>query len=148
MRLTGSSHDERGHLTKNPATVGRLNQHLRAKIDARRDELALTRADLQEGAKTLVISYGTSAGSMLEAARQARARGVRVSTLTIHSLWPIPEKNIAAALTGIERVVVAELNQGQYRREIERLTGNRELIGVNRADGELITPREILSAIR
>ncbi len=148
VRLTGSSHDERGHLTKNPATVGRLNQHLRAKIEARRDDIALTRADLQEGAKTLVISYGTSAGSMLEAARQARTRGARVSTLIIHSLWPVPEKQITAALTGIELVLVAELNLGQYRREVERLTGNRELIGINRVDGELITPADILAAIR
>ena len=148
MRFTGSSHDERGHLTKNPATVGRLNQHLRAKIEARRDDLALVRADLQAGARTLVISFGTTAGSMLAAAAQARARGLLVSTLTIHSLWPVPEKEITAALAGVERVVVAELNLGQYRREVERLASGREVIGVNRVDGELIAPAEILSAIR
>jgi len=148
MRFTGSSHDERGHLTKNPTTVARLNQHLRAKIDARRDELALATADLEQGAHTLLVSYGVSAGSMRAAAAQARAAGVRVSTLTVQSLWPAPEKQIAAALTGVERVVVIELNQGQYRREIERYTGSRDVIGVNRVDGELITPHEILAAIR
>ena len=72
MRLTGSSHDERGHLTKNPATVARLNQHLRAKIEARRDELALVSADLQSGARTLLVSYGVTAGAVREAA-SARA---------------------------------------------------------------------------
>ncbi len=148
VRFTGSSHDERGHLTKNPTTVGRLNQHLRAKIESRRDELALVKADLQEGARTLLISYGATAGSMRAAAQQARSQGQRVSTLTIHSLWPVPEKPILAALTGIERVVVAELNQGQYRREIERLIGAREIIAVNRVDGELITPGEIAATIR
>ena len=147
VRFSGSSHDERGHLTKNPTTVARLNQHLRAKIESRRDELALVKADLQQGAHTLVISYGTSAGSTLEAATQARARGLRVSTLVIHSLWPVPEKQISAALTGVERVVIAELNQGQYRREIERLAGSREIIGVNRVDGELIAPGEIVATI-
>jgi len=148
MRFTGSSHDERGHLTKNPTTVARLNQHLRAKIESRRDELAMVRADLQQGARTLLISYGTSAGSMRAAALQAHSNGLRVSTLTIHSLWPVPDRQISAALTGIERIVVIELNQGQYRREIERYAGTREVIGVHRVDGELITPQEILAAIR
>lgn len=148
MRFTGSSHDERGHLTKNPTTVGRLNQHLRAKIDARRDDLAFVTADAQPGARTLLVSYGTSAGSMRAAAALARAQGRRVSTLTVQSLWPVPERQIVAALTGIDQVVVIELNQGQYRREIERYTGSRAVIGVNRVDGELITPNEILATMR
>ena len=51
-----------------------------------------------------------------------------------------------AALEGIDRVVVAELNLGQYRREIERLAGGREVVGVHRVDGELISPDELLEA--
>jgi 2-oxoglutarate/2-oxoacid ferredoxin oxidoreductase subunit alpha len=146
-RITGSSHDERGHLTKNAATVGRLNQHLRAKIESRRDELALVAADVQAGAHTLLISYGVTAGAMLEAADQARSRGVPLSTLTVQSLWPVPEREILSALHGVRRVVVAELNLGQYRREIERLVPGCEVVGVNRVDGELITPEEILEVI-
>lgn len=147
VRFTGSSHDERGHLTKNPATVGRLNQHLRAKIDARRDELALLTTDLQPEARTVVISYGVSAGAMREAAARARQRGQAVSTVTVQSLWPVPEEAIVAALGNAGRVIVAELNMGQYRREIERLAGGREVIGVNRVDGELISPHEIAAQI-
>ena len=147
MRFTGSSHDERGHLTKNATTVGRLNQHLRAKIQARRDELAIVKADLQPGARTLLLSYGISTGSMLEAAAQARKRGQAVSTLIIHSLWPVPDRPILAALGGVERVMVIELNHGQYLREIERLAVGHQVIGVNRVDGELITPDEILAAM-
>jgi len=46
---------------------------------------------------------------------------------------------------GIERIVVAELNDGQIRREIERLVcGRQEVAGVHRLDGELITPQQIL----
>ena len=147
VRFTGSSHDERGHLTKNPTSVGRLNQHLRAKIDARRDELSLLITDVQPGAQTVVISYGTSAGAMREAAAQARRQGRAVSTVTVQSLWPVPEKAIVEALGQARRVIVAELNMGQYRREIERLAGGREVIGVNRVDGELISPQDILARL-
>jgi 2-oxoglutarate ferredoxin oxidoreductase subunit alpha len=65
-RFTGSSHDERGLLVKDPVTVGALNLHLSEKIKAHRDEIELVKADLQPGAKTLVISYGITAGAMEE----------------------------------------------------------------------------------
>ena len=45
----------------------------------------------------------------------------------------------------MKRIIVAELNQGQYRREIERLASDaQEIIGVNRVDGGMLSPREIL----
>jgi pyruvate/2-oxoacid:ferredoxin oxidoreductase alpha subunit len=50
-------------------------------------------------------------------------------------------------MEGTQRVVVAELNFGQYRQEIERLAGPRHVIGVHRVDGELITPEEILTSL-
>ena len=66
----------------------------------------------------------------------------------MHSLWPVPEGAIRAALTGIRRVVVPELNLGQYRLEIQRLTGaDVAVVGVHRVDGELITPDEILAEV-
>ncbi len=144
VRFTGSSHDERAYLSKNPRDVGALNAHLAAKIEAHADEISLVKIDLQEGAETLLISYGITARSVEEAAPRARAAGKRVSVLTVYSLWPVPESAILASIPGIRRVIVAELNLGQYRREIERLLGQQiELIGVNRVDGELITPDEI-----
>ncbi|MGB5657153.1 MAG: 2-oxoacid:acceptor oxidoreductase subunit alpha, partial [Acidimicrobiia bacterium] len=68
--------------------------------------------------------------------------------LVVQSLWPIPETALAAALEGINRVVVPELNMGLYRREIDRLAGEREVLGVNRVDGTLITVEEIVEAAR
>jgi 2-oxoglutarate ferredoxin oxidoreductase subunit alpha len=47
----------------------------------------------------------------------------------------------------IDRVVVPELNLGQYRREIERLAGGRRVVGVNRVDGKLITPEQIIEVL-
>ena len=51
-------------------------------------------------------------------------------------------------MAGVRRVLVAELNLGQYRREIERLArDDQEVIGVNRVSGELISPEDILESI-
>jgi 2-oxoglutarate ferredoxin oxidoreductase subunit alpha len=147
LRFTGSTHDERAIITKNPAVVERLNRHLAAKIEEHLDELELADLDLQPGARTLAVSYGVTAGAMRSAVRRARARGARVSAVTLHCLWPVPERLLARAMEGTERIVVAELNLGQYRREIERLAGGREVVGIHRIDGELIAPLQIEEAL-
>lgn len=176
-RFTGSSHDERGFLTKDPAAVGRLNEHLRRKIEDHASEIELAQADLQAGAQTLLVAYGITARAMAEAVGQARAAGRAVSALQAQTLWPVPENAILHALAGshdcshsgpceatevattnaaIERIVVAELNLGDLRREIERVVYRwaakarrpaPEIVGINRVDGELITPEQFLAAL-
>jgi 2-oxoglutarate ferredoxin oxidoreductase subunit alpha len=145
VRFTTSAHDERGYLTKNSAAMQRKNQHLESKINQHVDEIALVEADLQPGAHTLILSYGITAQSVRQAADILRTHGGRVSVLMIHSLWPVPERQIRGALEAVTRIVVAELNQGLYRREIERLAKDgQEVIGVNRMDGGLLSPADIL----
>jgi 2-oxoglutarate ferredoxin oxidoreductase subunit alpha len=150
LRFTTSTHDEHGYLTKSPAKVERLNRHLIDKIARHQDEISLVREDHQEEARILLISYGITARAMQEAVREARAGGQRVSSLTLLSLWPVPERSIRKAAAGVSRIVVAELNDGQMRREIERLVcaptdrTPTEVVGTHRIDGELITPGQIL----
>jgi len=163
MRFTGSSHDEHGILTKDPVRVGQLNEHLWRKIADHASEIELVRADLQPDARTLLVSYGITARAMAEAAQTARARGQRVSALTVQSLWPVPAHALLAAARGasgdvpVERMVVAELNLGEFRREVEReiyawaareRRGAPEIVGLHRVDGELITPEQFLETIR
>jgi 2-oxoglutarate ferredoxin oxidoreductase subunit alpha len=146
VRFTGSTHDEHALITKDPEKVAALNEHLRAKIEYHADEIELVVRDLQPGAETLLLSYGITAGAMREAVRSLRRAGRPVSALTPQSLWPVPERALRSALEGVERVVVAELNHGQYRREIERVADGVEVRGLHRVDGELITPEQFMEA--
>ncbi len=148
FRFTGSTHDEGAYITKNAAKVGALNEHLIAKIEAHRDEIEMVDADLVPGANTIVVSYGVTAGVARAAVARLRNEGTAVSSLVVQSLWPIPETALNGAFGGVERIVVPELNMGLYRREIERIAEGREVVGVNRIDGGLITVDAIMEAIR
>jgi 2-oxoglutarate/2-oxoacid ferredoxin oxidoreductase subunit alpha len=148
VRFTGSSHDEHAFITKHPATVDALNRHLAAKIDEHRDEIDLTEADLEPGAATLVVSYGVTAGAVREAVRRARRDGRRLSSLVLKTLWPVPEDALRVAAAGVKQVLVPELNLGQYRLEVERLLPGTRVAGLNRIDGEMITPEQVLAAAR
>jgi 2-oxoglutarate/2-oxoacid ferredoxin oxidoreductase subunit alpha len=148
VRFTGSSHDERAFITKSPTAVGALNLHLAAKIEDHRDEIEMAGPDLQPGAGTLVISYGVTAGAVREAVARARADGGKLSSLVLQSLWPVPENAIRAAAAGARRVLVPELNLGQYLLEAQRVLPGMEVRGLNRVDGEMITPDQVLEAVR
>lgn len=162
VRFTGSTHDEHGFLTKDSARVGRLNEHLRKKVEDHVAELEFTRPDLQPDASTLLISYGVTALAMAEAVQAARLDGRAVSALAVQSLWPAPENALLSAVwpeqgkSGIRRVIVAELNHGDFHREVERVVYGHaarrgrlapEIVGVHRVDGELITPGQLLAEI-
>jgi 2-oxoglutarate ferredoxin oxidoreductase subunit alpha len=57
----------------------------------------------------------------------------------------VPDVEIRKSLAGVRKVIVPELNLGQYRLEVERLVPDGvEVQGIQRVDGELISPEEIL----
>jgi 2-oxoglutarate ferredoxin oxidoreductase subunit alpha len=144
-RYTTSTHDKAGFLTADPATIQTMIEHYAAKIDEAADDIALYRHDREDGATTLVVSYGVASRSVAVALREARAAGAKVSSLTLQTLYPVPETALREAMAGIDKVVVPELNLGQYIREVERLApADVEIMGINKMDTTLISPREII----
>jgi 2-oxoglutarate ferredoxin oxidoreductase subunit alpha len=148
-RFTTSTHDQRGYLTTKPTAVQQMIDHYAAKIDAAADEMALVKEDAAPGAETLIVSYGIISRSAAVAVKEARARGIKVSSLVLQTLWPSPARAIKSALAGVKKVIVPEMNMGQYILEIERLAPpDVEVVGVNKMDTTLISPTEILHAVR
>ena len=143
VTATGSAHNKMGELRKNDSETLDVLKHLEAKIEARRVELELATFDGEEGANTLIISFGITARAMREAVRSARGKGKKVSSLAVQSLFPVPERMIKEACKGISRVVIAEENlKGQYRGVLAPLLKDIAVIGANKI-GTMITPSEI-----
>lgn len=148
VTATGSAHNMKGELKKNDAETIKVLHHLEEKIICRKDELAVVKKNFQVDAETLIISFGITARTMNEAVRNLRANNKRVSTLTIHSLFPVPEKEIREAVKNVKRVIIAEENMnGQYRSVIYHLLNGKEIIGINKI-GEMISPAEIMEKVK
>lgn len=147
VTATGSAHNSKGYLKKNDAETIATLRHLEDKIQAHKDEMVLVKEDIEEGADTLIISFGITARTMKDSVKTARAQGKKVSSLTIYSLFPIPEQKIIDAARGCKNIIIAEENMnGQYRKLIEPLLKEQNVIGVNKI-GSMITPNEILERI-
>ena len=144
-RFTTSTHDKAAFLATSPPVIQEMIDHYAAKVDEAANELALVKQDFQEGAETLIVSYGITSRSAAVAVREARAAGLKVSALVLQTLYPVPEKALATAMQGARKVVVPEMNMGQYILEVERLApAGVEVIGVNKMDTTLVSPDEIL----
>jgi len=147
VRMTTSSHTKKGYLTKDSESIRTHNEHLIAKIQDHVDEINLVQYNLQLGATTLIISYGITARAAQAAVQTIRDQGNLISHLIIYSIWPVPEAEIRLALANIRNIILPELNLGLYRREVERLAGDRQKIHrINKLDGGMISPKEIIKA--
>ena len=144
VRYTTSTHDQRGLLTRDPEVIAQMLAHLEGKILEGAPDWALCDLDQDPQADTLLLTYGVSARAAREALRRARAQGKRLSLLVLKTLYPVPAAAIRAALQGVERVLVVEMNLGQYVEEVRRLAGGREVVFLGRMNTELLSPEEIL----
>ena len=147
--VTGLLHDARGFPTGRLDEIQPWLDRVFRKIDRNLDEIAMWEADGIEDARTVVVTYGSTARSARQAIRMARARyGRKVGLLRLKTLWPFPEKGVELAAEHAQRVVVAEMNLGQMAMEVERIVGRRKSPRVGRADGQMVTPQQILDAMR
>jgi 2-oxoglutarate ferredoxin oxidoreductase subunit alpha len=79
--------------------------------------------------------------------RKARAEGIAAGLLRLVSLWPFPEKTLLELAGKADQIIVAEMNLGQIRLEVERLI-HRPVRGVHHAGGAMIPPDPILATIQ
>ena len=147
VRQTSSTHGPDGYITIDPNTIADCQDRLRNKIHAKRDEISLYEQNLIPGTNTLVISYGITSRAAEDAAIAMAEKGRPVSTLSLKTLWPVPEKVLMDAADQFTRIVVIEMNLGQYVREIQRILPDKKVHFFGQMNGKLITPHQIKEAI-
>jgi len=145
--ITGLMHDRAGFPTERRDEIDPWLTRIFGKINRHVSDITLMTEDGVEDANTLVVAYGATARSALAAVRLARARRRKVGLLKLMTLWPFPESTVEHWADGVRNVVVPEMNLGQMALEVERVVGRRKVRRVNRADGEMVSPRQILEAI-
>jgi 2-oxoglutarate ferredoxin oxidoreductase subunit alpha len=147
--ITGLLHDSRGFPTSRLDEIQPWIERVFRKVQRNQDEICMWEADGVEDARVLVVAYGSTARSARQALKIARARYRRkVGLLTLKTLWPFPEEVVANAAEQVQRVVVAEMNLGQIALEVERIVGLSKVLRVGRADGQMVTPDQIVDAMR
>lgn len=145
--VTGLSHDETGFPTNNPAKIDALYRRLNQKIERNRNSIIHYKKIMLDDAEICVVAYGSSARSAHRAIRYARTIGIKAGMLQLQVIWPFPYDTLLELAQRIETFVVPEMNLGQIAHEVACAT-HRNPIQINRIDGGLITPEEIVEQIK
>ncbi len=145
VRLTASTHDERGLLQHSSEDALANTRRLAAKI--RSGMPVLYDLDAQEHAESLVMTYGITSGSAREATQQLRANGQAISLLVARTLLPLPDIYYKV-LDNYSHIVIAEENlEGQMARLLYGQRLPRHVHPVTRI-GHMIEPEQIIQAVR
>ncbi len=149
FHLTGLTHDEFGFPTADNIAISAKLDKLRLKIERHRDDIIEIRKFQLEDARVVIIAYGSVSMAAKQAVMLARKKRFKAGLFQPVTIWPFPDEQMRPVLKKADLVIVAELNQGQIINEVRRVSqGHTKIVGLNRYDGELITPEQILQKIR
>ncbi len=151
FHVTGLAHDSLGFPTNKSSEVATMMARLKKKIVHNIRDLVQIESYKMDNVKIAVFAAGICARSAKAAVNQARAEGIEVGLLRPLTIWPFPDDAVKKVLRDVDAVVIPELNEGQLYREIERLVRTKadgKLLPLQRVDGEILTPADILRAIK
>lgn len=146
---TGLTHELEKHLpTINPDAQEKCVRYLLHKLkkDAKKLVKYETFGAVQD-AQVIIVCYGSESRSVRAALKQARGNKLEAAMVRLITAWPFPKDFIQELDKKNRTFLVAEINAGQIRIEVERYVKKGAVQGLNLMGGRIHTPGEILEAI-
>ena len=149
VRGDSHEHTEEGRLTEDPVVRAQMVEKRLKKLDGlRKDSIAPERTG-DDNPELLLVSWGSTKGSVAEAASLLRNSGTKTATLHFSQVWPMAQDRFLRDLEAANKVVCVEGNAtGQLAKLIRRETGFEIASHVRRYDGLPITPEYILRKLK
>ena len=103
---------------------------------------------LLDGAKLVVMAFGSAARVALDAVQVARAEGLPVGMIRPITLWPFPQKGLAKLRQTAKAFLDVEMNAGQMQEDLERVVGpDFPIYHLGQGGGKIIYPDEVYEEI-
>jgi 2-oxoglutarate ferredoxin oxidoreductase subunit alpha len=102
-----------------------------------------------EDAEIILISYGSTARTVLHTVKNRRAAGEKIGFIELQTLWPFPYNIIRRKCANAKYIIVVEMNMGQMIRAVKNAVEDpKKVFLINRIDGLLITVSDIRNILR
>lgn len=145
--ITGLHHGPLGFPTEDAKTGQALIDRLFNKIESKEEHICHNEELQLEGAEIVVIAYGSTALAVKEAMIELEKMGKKIGLFRPITIWPSPKKRLKVLGEKYKKILVIELNKGQYLEEIERVL-ERKVEFMGQADGRSISPTQIIERIK
>ena len=132
-----------------PEVMEQKNLHLQEKYQQIRDNEVRYETQQLDDAEYMIVAFGSAARIAEKAIEIAREEGLKVGLFRPITLWPFPEKEIAAAAKGKKGVLVVEINAGQMVEDVRlSVNGSVPVAHFGRLGGIVPEPEEIVNEIK
>lgn len=149
FHVTGLIHDVTGFPSTNAVVTEKLINRLMRKINDNLDDIIDYETYLTNDAETVIISFGCTARSVMRAVNLLRQEGQKVGMLRLKTIWPFAQKAIDELPSTVKNLIVAEMNYGQLIEVVKAsASGKYEIYGVNKYNGEMINPQEVINRVK
>ncbi|MFW9994674.1 MAG: 2-oxoacid:acceptor oxidoreductase subunit alpha [Candidatus Odinarchaeota archaeon] len=147
--MTGLTHDERGYPDISAEAQEKLVKRLCDKIRLNKEKIIKYELFEADDADILVVAYGIVSRAAKGAVIHARRNGLKVGLLRLITLWPFAEELVNKLAGQVKHMIVAEINNGQMVREVERaVAGQCKVHFIPKLGGSVHTPDEIFDKIK
>jgi len=149
FHVTGLNKAQDGFPTTKASLVDDEQRRQIRKVDAAQADIEKNEEYLTEDAEIVIFAYGSTSRSARYAVNELRKEGIKAGLFRPITLWPFPEKRVAALAKQAKAIVVPEMNLGQMVLEVERVAkGACEIGFIGRVDGEPINPGQIIDKVK
>lgn len=132
-----------------PEVMEVRNLHLQQKYQEIRENEVRYETKFMDDADYMIVAFGSAARIAEKAIEIARSQGLKVGLLRPITLWPFPEKEIAAAAKHVKGILVAEINAGQMIEDVRlAVNGTTPVEHYGRLGGIVPEPEEMVKVLK
>jgi 2-oxoglutarate/2-oxoacid ferredoxin oxidoreductase subunit alpha len=149
---TGDEHDEKGHISEDPANRDAMMEKRMRKLDLASEEIPPEEKAHFFGPKdanVTLVSWGSTKGAILDAMDALNADGISVNFLQIRLIQPFPTEYVKDVLSNAKKVVDVEMNYtgqlGGVIREMTCVPIDKYIVKYN---GRPMSSEEIYDAVK
>jgi 2-oxoacid:acceptor oxidoreductase, alpha subunit len=146
-RIGGLEKDfETGAISIDPVNHERMVMARREKVARVADDIPALEVLENPGADTLLVGWGGTYGHLRTAAAELNAAGVKVDFAHFRYINPLPA-NTGEVLARYKRVIVAELNTGQFADYLQSKFPGCRIERINKIQGQPFMVSEIVEKV-
>ena len=109
-------------------------------------DLPLLKVNGPESGKVLLVGWGGTYGHIESAVEELRSEGREVSFAHFDFIDPLPS-NTAEVFSKFEKIIVCELNTGQFASYLRTMVPGREYLQCNKVQGQTFLVRDIVESV-
>ena len=132
----------KGTISYDPANHQEMTRTRAAKVALVADELPTPEVMGEKDADVLVIGWGGTRGHLQTAVSELQQEGKSISLLHFNYLNPMPH-GVEELLKGHKKIVVCELNEGQFASYLRQMFHNYTFEQYNKTEGQPFTIVEL-----